>query len=110
MLRQKGIIKKVWITGVAISLLILIASTVSAKTINLSNIGIIPWIVIIVGVTLVLLQLIPAAIIFFSTVGIISTVIFKRKKATEEVAAKEEEIVSIPGYEPQLVKSVLEGS
>lgn len=108
MLRQKGIIKKVWITGVAISLLILIASTVSAKTINLSNIGIIPWIVIIVGVTLVLLQLIPAAIIFFSTVGIISTVIFKRKKATEEVAAKEEEIVSIPLYEPQLVKSEFE--
>ncbi len=108
MLRQKGIIKKVWITGVAISLLILIASTVSAKTINLSNIGIVPWIVIIVGVTLVLLQLIPAAIIFFSTVGIISTVIFKRKKATEEVAAKEEEIVSIPLYEPQLVKSEFE--
>lgn len=109
MLRQKGIIKKVWITGVAISLLILMASTVSAKTINLSNIGIIPWIVIIVGVTLVLLQLIPAAIIFFSTVGIISTVIFKRKKAPEEVAAKEEEIVSIPLYEPQLVKSEFEG-
>lgn len=108
MLRQKGIIKKVWITGVAISLLILMASTVSAKTINLSNIGIIPWIVIIVGVTLVLLQLIPAAIIFFSTIGIISTVIFKRKKATEEVAAKEEEIVSIPLYEPQLVKSEFE--
>lgn len=108
MLKQKGIIKKVWITGVAISLLILMASTVSAKTINLSNIGIIPWIVIIVGVTLVLLQLIPAAIIFFSTVGIISTVIFKRKKATKEVAAKEEEIVSIPLYEPQLVKSEFE--
>lgn len=108
MLKQKGIIKKVWITGVAISLLILMASTVSAKTINLSNIGIIPWIVIIVGVTLVLLQLIPAAIILFSTVGIISTVIFKRKKATEEVAAKEEEIVSIPLYEPQLVKSEFE--
>lgn len=108
MLKQKGIIKKVWITGVAISLLILMASTVSAKTINLSNIGIIPWIVIIVGVTLVLLQLIPAAIIFFSTVGIISTVIFKRKKAKEEVAAKEEEIVSIPLYEPQLVKSEFE--
>lgn len=108
MLKQKGIIKKVWITGVAISLLILMASTVSAKTINLSNIGIIPWIVIIVGVTLVLLQLIPAAIIFFSTVGIISTVIFKRKKATKEVAVKEEEIVSIPLYEPQLVKSEFE--
>lgn len=108
MLKQKGIIKKVWITGVAISLLILMASTVSAKTINLSNIGIIPWIVIIVGVTLVLLQLIPAAIIFFSTVGIISTVIFKRKKAKEEVAAEKEEIVSIPLYEPQLVKSEFE--
>ncbi len=108
MLRQKGNIKKVWITGIAVSLLILMASTVSAKTTNLSNIGIIPWIVIIVGVTLVLLQLIPAAIIFFSTVGIISTVIFKRKKVLEEMAVEEEEIMSIPGYEPQLLKSEFE--
>jgi len=105
MLKQNGLIKKVWIAGLTISLLILMAPTVSAKTINLSDMGVIPWIVIIVGVILVLLQLVPAAIILFSTVGIISTVIFKRKKATEEVAAEEEEIVSIPGYEPQLVKS-----
>jgi len=106
MLKQKGLIKKVWIAGLTIGLLILVAaSTVFAKNINLSDIGIIPWIVIIVGVILVLLQLIPAAIILFSTIGIVSTVIFKRKKATEEVGAEEEEIVSIPGYEPQLAKS-----
>ncbi len=108
MLKRKAITKKVWITGITISLLILIASTVSAKAINLSNIGVIPWIVIIVGVTLVLLQLIPAAIILFSTVGIISTVVFKRKKAAEEAYAEEGETVSIPGYEPQLIKSEVE--
>ncbi len=109
MSRQNGITKKVWITGIVISLLfILMSSAVSAKTINLSDIGIIPWVVIIVGVTLVLLQLIPAAIIFFSTIGIISTVIFKKKKAPEEVAAEEEEMVSIPLYESQLVKSEIE--
>ncbi len=108
MFKKRKFTKKALLAGVTIFVLTLMASPVFAKTINLSNIGIIPWIVIIVGVTLVLLQLIPAAIIFFSTVGIISTVIFKRKKATEEVAAKEEEIVSIPLYEPQLVKSEFE--
>jgi len=108
MSKRRRVIKKIWLTGLIISLLILTAPTVFAKNINLSDMGIIPWVVVIVGVILVLLQLIPAAIILFSTVGIVSSLIFKRKKATEKVGAEEEEIVSIPGYEPQLVRSEFE--
>lgn len=108
MSKQERIRNRVWIIGIAVSLLVLMASTVSARSINLSEIGIVPWIVIILAVTLVLLQLIPAGIILFSTIGVISTAIFKRKKVTEEVGAEEGEAVSIPGYEPQLVKSEFE--
>jgi hypothetical protein len=50
---------------------------------------------------IVLLQLIPAAILFFSFVGTTSGMVLKRKKAGEEVA---EEKAVLPGYEPEAVQ------
>ena len=52
----------------------------------------------IIGAVIVLLQLIPAAILFFSFIGTTSAMVFKGKKKEEEVA----EIT--PGLEAAPVK------
>jgi hypothetical protein len=72
-----------------------------ARSISLKDAGVALWIFIIIGAVIVLLQLIPALILFFSFVGTSSSLIFKRKKAKE---ATEEEKIVLPGYEPAAVK------
>lgn len=110
MLKKKRVAPKVWVAGLTVSFLItcgltLMASPVFAKTINLKFIGTVPLIAIIIGIIIVLLQLIPAAILFFSFIGTISTMIFKGRKATEEVVEGEEETVPFSGYGPIPVKN-----
>lgn len=78
----------------------LTATPAFARTISLKDAGIALWIFIIIGAVIVLLQLIPAAILFFSFIGGASASVFKGKKVTEEVAAEEKEKVVLPGYEP----------
>jgi hypothetical protein len=83
-------------------LVILIATPASARSISLKDAGIALWIFIIIGAIIVLLQLIPALILFFSFIGTTSSMAFKRKKASEEVTSEEK--VVLPGYEPATVK------
>jgi hypothetical protein len=54
------------------------------------------------GAVIVLLQLIPAAILFFSFVGTSSSMVFKRKRGVGEIAKEEKAVV--PGIEPAPVK------
>jgi len=96
--------KKRWLTGLAIGALMLTATPAFARGISMKDAGIALWIFIIIGAVIVLLQLIPAGILFFSFIGTTSSIVFKRKKATEEVTAEEKEKVAIPGYEPATVK------
>lgn len=84
------------------SLLTLIATPAFARSISFKDAGIGLWIFIIIGAIIILLQLIPALILFFSFIGTSSSMVFKRKKAAEE-AASEEKVV-LPGYEPATVK------
>lgn len=102
MLKDKRTKTKAWLTGLIIGSLSLMATSVFAKTIDLKSIGTLPTLWIIIGVSIVLLQLIPAAILFFSFIGVTSSMVFKRKKATEEVTAEEK--VVLPGYEPAPVQ------
>ena len=83
--------------GLMVGLLSLMASPAFARSIDLKGAGTALWIFIIIGAIIVLLQLIPAAILFFSFIGTATTAAFKKEKKVEE------EVV-LPGAEPVAVK------
>jgi uncharacterized membrane protein len=83
--------------GLMAGLISLIASPAFAKTASLKDAGVALWIFVIIGGIIVLMQLIPAAILFFSFVGTATTVAFKKEKRAEEE-------VLLPGVEPAPVK------
>lgn len=93
MLRER----KSWmavLTGLCITLM---ATPAFARSISLKDAGVALWVFIIIGALIVLLQLIPAAILFFSFIGTSSSMVFKKKKeAGEEVV--------LPAGEPVAVK------
>ena len=83
--------------GLMVGLISLITTPAFARSISLKDAGIGLWIFVIIGAVIVLLQLIPAAILFFSFIGTTTTIAFKRgKKAEEEVI--------LPAAEPVAVK------
>jgi hypothetical protein len=83
--------------GLMIGLISLIATPAFARSIDLKGAGTALWIFIIIGAIIVLLQLIPAAILFFSFIGTTTAMAFKKEKKVEE------EVV-LPGAEPVAVK------
>lgn len=90
--RMKGIK-----TGLMIGVITLMSTPAFARSISLKEAGPALWIFIIIGAIIVLLQLIPAAILFFSFIGTATTMAFKKGKKVEE------EVV-LPGVEPVAVK------
>jgi hypothetical protein len=90
-------IKKVLKGGLMVGVITLFASPAFARSINLSEAGTALWIFIIIGAIIVLLQLIPAMILFFSFIGTATPMVFKKGKKVEE------EVV-LPGAEPVAVK------
>ncbi len=85
---------KAGLVGVAVTLF---ATPAFARSIEFKGAGTALWIFLIVGAVIVLLQLIPAAILFFSFVGTATTMAFKKEKKVEEE-------VTVPGAEPVAVK------
>jgi hypothetical protein len=83
--------------GVMAGLIALIASPAFARSISMKEGGTALWIFIIIGAIIVLLQLIPAAILFFSFIGTATTMALKKEKKVEEE-------VILPGAEPVAVK------
>ena len=79
----------------------LMATPAFARSISLKDAGATLWIFIIIGAVIVLLQLIPAAILFFSFIGTSSNMIFKRGKQAEEPASEGKSV--LPGIEPAVV-------
>jgi len=61
--------KKHRLTGLMVGLVLLMATPAFARSISFKDTGVAFWIFIIIGGILVLLQLIPAIILFFSFVG-----------------------------------------
>jgi flagellar basal body-associated protein FliL len=88
--------KGLWV-GLLVGLMTLIASPAFARSISLKEGGVALWIFIIVGAIIVLLQLIPAAILFFSFIGSATTMALKKER-------KAEEEVGVPGAAPVAVK------
>jgi hypothetical protein len=89
-----------WLAGLTVALVTLMATPAFARGISLKDAGIGLWIFIIIGAIIVLLQLIPAAILFFSFIGTTSGMVLKKKKATEEAGEK----VVLPEYKPAAVE------
>jgi membrane associated rhomboid family serine protease len=83
--------------GLMVGLMSLMASPAFARSVSFKGAGTALWIFIIIGAIIVLLQLIPAAILFFSFVGTATTAALKKEKRVEE------EVV-LPGVEPVTVK------
>jgi hypothetical protein len=83
--------------GLMVGLIMLMASPAFAKTFSLKEAGAGLWIFIIIGALIVLLQLVPAAILFFSFIGTVTTIGFKKGKKVEEE-------IALPGLEPVPVK------
>jgi len=83
--------------GLMIGLITLMASPVFARSISMKEGGTALWIFVVIGAIIVLLQLIPAAILFFSFVGTATTMALKKEKRVEEE-------VILPGAEPVAVK------
>jgi len=94
-------VKRAWLAGLMIMMM---ATPAFARGISLKDGGTALWIFIIIGAIIILLQLIPAGILFFSFIGTTSSMIFRRKAATEEEKAEEKEKVGLPGYEPATVE------
>ncbi len=93
MLKMKETLKAGMI-GVGMTLL---ATPAFARSIELKGAGTALWIFLIVGAIVILLQLIPAAILFFSFIGTATTAAFKKEK-------KAEEEVVVPAAQPVAVK------
>ena len=94
--------RKSGLTGAMTGLILLMATPAFARSISLKDAGIALWIFIIIGAVIVLLQLIPAIILFFSFIGTSSSMVFKRKKEAEETAAEGKTVLT--GVEPASVK------
>jgi hypothetical protein len=92
--------KRSWVAGLTVGLVTLMATPAFARGISFKDAGIALWIFIIIGAIIVLLQLIPAAILFFSFIGTSSGMLLKKKKAKEEAGEK----VVLPGYKPATVE------
>ena len=69
-----------FICGIALSLLGLAATISQARSIRIEQFTTTVWFFIVVGTIVILLQLIPAALLFFSFIG----TVYKNKKAQVE--------------------------
>ena len=97
--------KKPWLGGIIFGLIIPLlmgmATPAFARGISFKDAGVALWIFIIIGAIIVLLQLIPAIILFFSFIGT-TTGLIAKKKVSEKVEAEEKVILT--GAEPAPVK------
>ena len=81
--------------GLMVALMSLMAVPAFARPISLKGAGMSLWVFVIIGSIIVLLQLIPASILFFSFVGAAA------HRATRKGRRVEDEAV-LPGAEPVL--------
>jgi len=86
MLKTKGALK----IGFMVGLISLISAPTFARSISLKEGGTTLWIFLIIGALIILLQLIPAMILFFSFIGTTTAMVFKNGKGVKEEALLQE--------------------
>jgi len=84
-------------TGMMGAVMALLATPAFARSVELKEAGAALWVFVAIGAVIILLQLIPAAILFFSFIGTTATMALKKEKKVEEE-------VMVPGLEPVAVK------
>ena len=84
-------------TGMMGVVMALLATPAFARTVELKEAGAALWVFVAIGAVIILLQLIPAAILFFSFIGTTASMALKKEKRVEEE-------VMVPGFEPVAVK------
>jgi len=89
--------RKIFMMVLAVGWAILMATPALAKSFSLKDAGISLWILLIIGAMIVLLQLIPATILFFSFIGTTSAMVFKGKKVSGREEVTEEEKPGLAG-------------
>ncbi len=77
-------IKKLLKLGLFACLVTLAASPALARSISMKEGGTALWAFFIIGAVIILLQLIPAMILFFSFIGTTSTMIFKNGRGVKQ--------------------------
>lgn len=93
--------KEIAKTALLGTFLCLISTPAFARSFSFKDAGWALWVFIVIGAIIVLLQLIPAAILFFTFIG--TTVgLMAKKKSPEKAEAKEK--VSLPGFEAATAK------
>ena len=83
--------------GLMAGLITLIASPSFARSFSMKEGGTALWIFLIIGAIIILLQLIPAMILFFSFIGTMTPMVFKKGKTVEKE-------ILLPDAEPVRVK------
>ena len=94
--------KRVWPTALLAGLSMLIATPAFARSISFKDAGAALWIFVVIGAVIVLLQLIPAAILFFSFIGTSSNMVFNRRRGAEARGSEGRPV--LPGVEPATAK------
>ena len=84
-------------TGMMGAVMALVATPAFARSVELKEAGAALWVFVAIGAVIILLQLIPAAILFFSFIGTTASMALKKEKRVEEE-------VMVPGFEPVAVK------
>jgi hypothetical protein len=84
-------------TGMMGAVMALLITPAFARTVELKEAGAALWVFVAIGAVIILLQLIPAAILFFSFIGTTASMALKKEKRVEEE-------VMVPGFEPVAVK------
>jgi hypothetical protein len=93
-MRKREILK----AGIMGAIMILFSTPAFARSIELKGAGTALWIFLIVGAIIVLLQLIPAGILFFSFIGTATSAALKKEKKVEEKGV-------LPMAEPSLTRN-----
>lgn len=83
--------------GMMGAVMTLLATPAFARTIEFKEAGAALWVFVGIGAVIILLQLVPAAILFFSFIGTTVSMTLKQEKKVEEE-------VIVPGMEPVPVK------
>jgi hypothetical protein len=75
--------KILWI-GILGVLITLVATPAFARTAQLKDAGVTLWVFLVIGATIILLQLIPAGILFFSFVSTAAATVYTKPSKVED--------------------------
>jgi hypothetical protein len=77
-------LRKIFWIGILGALITLIATPAFARTAELKDAGVTLWVFLVIGATIILLQLIPAGILFFSFVSTTTATVYTKPRKVEK--------------------------